>query len=165
MKSVLLALLLASPAALAERRWTVEAGQALVSVEAGRFTAFSHGITGTLVELDNGLSRLELHLPLATLTTGNAALDEQAVRQGEAVFEGVAEGHDGALNFIGTLRLRGVSRPVALTISVSRTDSMLFAHASSTLRLRDFGIPLATDQARFQLDAGLRKQGVLASRE
>lgn len=162
MKLALL-LLLAASAARAERTWQVEPGQALVTVDAAAFSAFSHGVTGTLTELDDGIVRLELRLPIASLTTGSAQKDHRAVRAGEAVFEGVARGGGDTLQFVGTLDLHGVSRPLLLNVAVSRTPARLITHAAVVLRLRDFGIDLKSDQTRIEVDAGLRRQGAVAS--
>lgn len=160
---VALFLLLAASAARAEKTWQVEPGQALVTVDAAAFSAFSHAVRATLTELDDGLVRLELRLPIASLTTGNAQKDQRAVRTGEAVFEGVAKGGGDKLQFVGTLNLHGVSRPLLLDVVVSRTGTMLIAHAAVVLRLRDFGMELKPDQTRIEVDAGLRRQGVVAS--
>ena len=162
MKVLLLALLAAS-AARAEKSWQVEPGQALVTVDSTAFSAFSHGVTGTLTELDDGLVRLQLRLPIASLTTGNAQKDRRAVRAGEAVFEGVAKGGGDTLQFVGTLELHGVSRPLLLNVTVSRTPSALITHAAMVVRLHDFGVQLKPDEARIEVDAGLRRQGVVAS--
>ncbi len=160
---VAILLLLAASAARAERAWQVEPGQALVTVDSAAFSAFSHGVKGTLTELDDGLVRLELRLPIASLTTGNAHRDERAVRTGEAVFEGVAKGGGDTLQFVGTLNLHGVSRPLLLDVAVSRTPARLITHAAMVLRLRDFGVELKSDETRIEVDAGLRRQGVVAS--
>jgi polyisoprenoid-binding protein YceI len=162
MKLALL-LLLAASAARAEKTWQVEPGQALVTVDDAAFSAFSHGVAATLTELDDGLVRLELRLPIASLTTGNARKDQRAVRSGEAVFEGVAKGGSDRLQFVGTLNLHGVSRPLLLEVAVSRTPTRLITHAAVVLRLRDFGVNLESDQTRIEVDAGLRRQGVVAS--
>ena len=162
MKVLLLALLAAS-AARAERSWQVEPGQALVTVDSPAFSAFSHGVTGTLTELDDGLVRLQLRLPIASLTTGSPQKDRRAVRAGEAAFEGVAKGGGDTLQFVGTLELHGVSRPLLLDVAVSRTPAALITHAAAVIRLRDFGVPLKQDEARIEVDAGLRRQGVVAS--
>jgi polyisoprenoid-binding protein YceI len=163
MKAVLLLAVLATSAARAERGWQVEAGQALVTVDGAAFSAFSHGITGTLTELDDGLVRLDLRLPIASLTTGNPRQDQRAVRTGEAAFEGVAKGGSDTLQFVGTLNLHGVSRPLLLNVAVSRTPARLITHAAVVLRLRDFGLDLKSDEARIEVDAGLRRQGIVAS--
>jgi polyisoprenoid-binding protein YceI len=164
MRVLVLAVLLVAPAALAERCWTVEPGQALVTVDAAGASAFSHRMTGTLTELDNKLVHLELHLPLGSLTTGSVRRDERVPREGEAVFDGVAEAREGRLLFVGTVQLHGVKRAVQLDVAVTRTEGMIYAHATSTLHLRDFGIDVAHDQARIELDAGLRRRGVVAIR-
>ncbi|HET7788449.1 MAG TPA: YceI family protein [Myxococcales bacterium] len=163
MKAALLFALLAAFPARAERSWQVEPGQALVTVDGPAFSAFSHGVTGTLTELDDGLVRLELRLPIASLTTGDASHDRRAVRRGEAVFEGVARGGGDTLHFVGTLGLHGVSRPLILDVAVFRTPASLIAHASTVLRLRDYGVDLKADAARIELDARLRRPGVVAA--
>jgi polyisoprenoid-binding protein YceI len=160
---VMLLLLLAASAARAERTWQVDPGQALVTVDAAAFSAFSHSVKATLTELDDGLVRLELRLPIASLTTGSVQKDHRAVRTGEAVFEGVAKGGSDSLQFVGTLNLHGVSRPLLLDVVLSRADARVVAHAATVLRLRDFGLELKPDQARIEVDAGLRRQGVVAS--
>jgi polyisoprenoid-binding protein YceI len=163
MKFVLLLALLAASSARAERSWQVEPGQALVTVDGPAFSAFSHRVTGTLTELDDGLVRLELKLPIASLTTGDARQDRRAVRQGEAVFEGVAKGGGDTLHFVGTLGLHGVSRPLLLDVVVSRTPAGLIAHTATVLRLRDYGVDLKSDAARIEVDARLRRPGAVAA--
>jgi polyisoprenoid-binding protein YceI len=166
MKGVLLAALLASSAApAAGRTWTVDPGQALVTVDADAFSAFSHGLTGTLSQLDNGLMRLELRLPFASVTTGDPRQDRRAAREGDAVFEGVAEDGSRSWRFVGTLTFHGVSRPVQLELGSVRTGTMIYGHAVMTLRLRDYGFKLPQDETRIELDAGFRQRGAVASRE
>lgn len=164
MKALVIAALLASSAAHAERTWIVEPAQALVSVDAAPFSAFSHGLTGSISEMDNGLSRIELHLPFATVTTGNAREDARVARDGEAVFEGVARTNSDSWRFVGTLSFHGVSRPTQIDLSIARTSAMVYGHAVVTLHLREFGFDLPRDNARVELTAGFRPRGVLAYR-
>ncbi len=164
MKVLFIAALLASSAAQAGRTWTVEPAQVLVSVDAAPFSAFSHGLTGSITELDDGLSRIELHLPFGTVTTGNAREDARVSRQGQAVFEGVARTGSNPQRFVGTLTFHGVSRPTQIELSVSRTSAMVYGHTVLMLHLRDFGFDLPRDNARVEVTVGFRERGVLADR-
>jgi hypothetical protein len=164
MSGLLLAALLVSATAGEGQTWIVDPGQALVSVDAEPFSAFSHGLEGSITELDDGLNRIELHLPFATLTTGDRRQDARAARDGEAVFQGVAQGNGNRWRFVGMLRFHGVSRPAQMEVAVARTPGMIYGHAVLTVRLREFGFELPRDQARIEVDAGFRRRGVLASR-
>src|SRR5256885_174170 len=117
MSGLLLAALLVSATAGEGQTWIVDPGQALVSVDAEPFSAFSHGLEGSITELDDGLNRMELHLPFATLTTGDPRQDARAARDGEAVFQGVAQGNGNRWRFVGMLRFHGISRPAQMEVA------------------------------------------------
>jgi hypothetical protein len=48
-------------------------------------------------------------------------------------------------------------------VAVSRTPTALITHAATVVRLHDFGVQLKPDEARIEVDARLRRQGVVAS--
>jgi polyisoprenoid-binding protein YceI len=158
---IALALLIA-----AGQGWMVEPGQALVSIEVNGLSAVSHQLTGTVRPLDGGALEVQVRLPLASLI---AEKPVNTAAAGEAVFEGsAAEPGEGApLHLAGTLTFHGVRKTVALQASLARVGRHAFAHALLVLHLRDFGFTLpegAPDLARVEIDAGLRPEGVLASR-
>ena len=175
-----IAVLLAAASARAGQTWTFEPGQSLVSVEVGpkaaRVSAVSLSLNGQLAEQASGEVKAALRLDLAAFSTGVRARDAQLLEAagGDAspfiTFEGTspASGKDGKLHFTGTLTVRGVARPLDLTVATVRIDGLIYGHASFTLRLRDFGIGLpagVSDEAHVDVDAGLRPdRGALASR-
>jgi len=164
-----LAVLLAAASARAERRWSVEPGQTLVSMDAAQFSAFSYGLNGELEEQDDGAVRLLLRIPLATLTTGDSALDRSVPREGELVLDlsGRPSG-DESIDFEGTITVHEVAKPVKFRLSVARSEAVIFGHAVVTVHLRDFGIAVpaaARDSARIEVDTALRRQRAVASRE
>lgn len=173
-----LALLLsASAAAQADKAWIFEPGQALVSVEIGpakaRLSATSLGMSGRVREQSDGGVQAEIHVALASFATSAAVpgqqLKAEAAQFPEIVFEGAAPsaGKDGTLHLEGTLSFHGVSRPLALTVTVVRAAGLAFGHATLSLHLRDYGFGLAPgmpDEVRIEVDAGLRPEGTLLSR-
>jgi polyisoprenoid-binding protein YceI len=164
-----LAVLLAGASARAERRWSVEPGQTLVSMDAAQFSAFSHGLSGALEEQDDGSVRLVLRIPMETLTTGDTAQDGTVPREGELVLElsGRPSG-DANIDFEGTITVREVAKPVKFRLSVARSETVIFGHAVVTVHLREFGIAVpaaARDSARIEVDTALRRERAVASRE
>ncbi len=164
-----LAVLLAAASAHAERRWSVEPGQTLVSVDAALFSAFSHGLSGELEEQDDGAVRLVLRIPMESLTTGDTAQDRTVPREGELVLDlsGRPSG-DENIDFEGTITVREVAKPVKLRLSVARSESVIFGHAVLTVHLREFGVAVpaaARDAARIEVDTALRRERAVASRE
>ncbi len=176
---LLVAVLLTAAAARAEQTWVFEPGQSLVSVEVGpkgaRVSAVSLSLTGQFVEQEAGQMKAALRLDLASFATGVRPRDAQLREASDAAafpaitFDGTApaSGKDGKLHFTGTLTVRGVARPVELTVATVRIGNALYGHASFALHLRDFGIALpggVPDDARVDVDAGLRpERGRLAS--
>lgn len=172
-----LALLLSvSSAALADKAWVFEPGQALVSVELGpahaRLSATSLGMSGLLRELPDGGVSAEIRVALASFATGAPARDQQlkaeAAQFPEIVFSGAAPaGRDDTFHLEGTLTFHGVSRALSLPVHTVHAGGMLFGHALFTLHLRDYGFALpagAPDEVRIEVDAGLRPEGSLLSR-
>src|SRR5207248_4724678 len=108
-----LALILAAGTPRAERRWVVEPGQALITLDADPYSAFSSRLSGHLEELADGSLRLELRVPLRSFTSGNAGEDRNLPREGEIVFLLTApkSGKNAALDLEGTLVFGNVSRP------------------------------------------------------
>ena len=164
-----LVLLLSAAPARADRSWAVEPDQALVTLDAAPFSAFSHRLAGELREVEGGRVHLELRLPLRSLTTGDAAQDRGLPREGEMAFDlaGPGAAKDGALNLEGTVTFQGVSRPVHVRLGVVHTDKAVFGHALLFVHLREFGYPLPPgmrDAARIELDAALQPERSLASR-
>ena len=156
----LLGMLLA--AAPTQGAWTVDPSQALVTVDAAPFSAFSHRLDGVLREADDGL-KLTLRVPVRSLTTGDPAQDRALPRDGELALElrGAGPPRQGTLDLEGTVTFRDVSRPVRLRMVVSRTDAALFGHALLVVHLREFAWPLPAgmrDAARIELDAALRPE-------
>lgn len=150
---MLLALLLAT------QTWTVEADQALVSLEVSGISAVSHELKGSVRELEGGGVQVELSA---------ASFDRLVKNDAPIVFEGTAQaGHDDSLRLSGTITLHGERRSLTLPVTLARVGGHAFAHAILTLHLRDFGFVLpdgASDLARLQIDAGLRPEQALASR-
>ena len=150
---MLLALLLAT------QTWTVEADQALVSLELSGVSAVSHQLKGRVRELEGGGVQLELSA---------ASFDKLVRNDAPVVFEGAARTEkDGTLRVTGTLTLHGARRSLTLPVSLARVGGHAFAHAMLTLHLRDFGFVLpdgASDEAHLEIDAGLRPDTALASR-
>ncbi len=180
MTGKLLALaLLASAAAHADQAWTFEPGQTLVRVEMGparaRLSATSIDLSGRVVERAAGTLQAEIRIALASFGTGQAARDEKLHQLGdaehfpEAVFTGAAPAaRDGATQLQGTLTLHGIAKALTVPVEVVRAAGMTFGHATLTLHLRDFGFALpesTSDEVRVDIDAGLRPEGALASRD
>ena len=174
---ILALLLLASAAARAEKAWNFEPGQALVSVELGpvkaRLSATSLGMSGRVREQNNGAVQAEIHVAFASFVTSAAAsgtkLKAEAAQFPEIVFEGASTsaGRDGVMQLDGTLTFHGVSRPLALPVTVVRAAGLTFGHATFSLHLRDYGYTLPPgmpDEVRVEVDAGLRPESTLLSR-
>lgn len=167
--AVPLALLLASASARADRRWSVEPGQTLVAVDAAQFSAFSHGLSGVLEELDDGAVRLVLRVPLDSLTTGDAGQDRSVPREGELVLDltGRPSG-DENIDFEGKITLREATMPVRIRLGVVRSEAVIYGHAVLSVHLRELGVavpPAARDLARIEVDTALRRDRAVASRE
>src|SRR3984893_13105677 len=64
---LLLSIWLAAAAVRAEATWAVDPGQALLTVDGPPFSAFSHRVTGRLLEQEDGAVRVELRMPLESL--------------------------------------------------------------------------------------------------
>jgi len=164
-----LALILAAGSARAERRWVVEPGQALITLDADPYSAFSSRLSGQLEELADGSLRLELRVPLRSFTSGDAGRDRNLPRDGEIVFLLTApkSGKNAALDLAGTLVFGNVSRPGRFRFTMTRTDAMSFAHGVIDVHLRSFGFQLPAgmdDAARIELDTGLRQDPARTSR-
>src|SRR3954471_2634065 len=164
-----LAVLLAAASARAERRWAVEPGQTLVSIDAAQFSAFSHGLNGELDEQDDGSVRLVLRVPLESLTTGDASQDRTVPREGELALEltGRRSG-DENIDFEGTITVHDIARPIKIRLAVARSEAVIFGHAVLSVHLREFGVavPAASrDLARIEVDTALRRDRTIASRE
>ena len=170
-------LLFAAAAARADQAWTFEPGQALVSVEVGpakaRISATSLGLSGRVNELGNGAVHAEIRVALASFAASARSpgqqLKTEAEQFPEIVFEGGAPsfGKNGTLQLAGTLTFHGVSRPLALPVTVVRAAGLVFGHATLALHLRDYGFALPAavpDEVRIEVDAGLRPEGVLVTR-
>lgn len=170
-------LLFVSAAARADKAWVFEPGQSLVSVEFGpakaRVSATSLGMSGRVREQEDGGVRAEIHVALASFATSAAVpghlLKADAAQFPEVVFEGAAPsaGRDGTMHLQGTLTFHGVSRPLALPVTVVRAAGLTFGHLTLTLHLRDYGFALPagiSDEVRVEVDAGLRPEGTLLSR-
>ncbi len=136
--ALLLALLLAG------NTWAVEPGQSLVTVVKGRQAATSLGLTGRMVEREDGGIGAELRLREVSF---DRSLDPHA----EIVFEGAAAapGKDGILHLKGTLTVRGVSRALEIPLTLVRAGGQIFCHAS-----------FAVEGARVDVDAGLQPEAV-----
>jgi hypothetical protein len=165
---LLLSIWLAAAAVRAEGTWAVEPGQALLTVDGPPFSAFSHRVTGRLLEQEDGAVRVELRMPLESLVTGSVSQARRVPRDGELLFELVGTGAatDGSLELEGTLTIRGVTQPVRITLVLARLNAMTFGHAAIVVHLRDFGFPLPAgmrDTARIEVDTGLRLEHALAS--
>jgi hypothetical protein len=170
MKTALaLASILAAGSARADRRWVVEPGQALVTLDADPYSAFSSRLSGRLEELGDASVHLELRVPLRSFTSGDARQDRNLPRDGEIVLLLTAPkpGKDGAVDFEGTLLVGKVARQGRFRFTITRTDSMSFAHGIVDLHLRSFGFQLPAgmdDAARIELDTGLRQDPARTSR-
>lgn len=159
---------LCSLAARAEQTWTFEAGQGLVSVEAGprsaRTSAVSMTLQGQVRELDSGEFRAEVRIPLSSFSTGNPARDASLAgsTDGDLVFEGTApQLKDGKLRLTGNLTVNGKSQPLVVTLAATRIDGRLYGHASFAMSLRALGLSLPAgtpDEVKVDVDAGLRPQ-------
>jgi polyisoprenoid-binding protein YceI len=165
---LLLTILLGASTARADEAWAVDPDQALLTVDAALFSAFSHRVTGRLEDREDGTIRVELRMPLDSLTTGSAIQDRHVPREGELLFEltGTGVQKNGALDLGGTLTLFGVTRPVRVKLGLARIDATAFGHAVIVVHLRDFGVALPAgmrDAARIELDTGLRLERALAS--
>jgi hypothetical protein len=164
-----LALILAAGTPRAERRWVVEPGQALITLDADPYSAFSSQLSGHLEELADGSLHLELRVPVRSFTSGNAGQDRNLPREGEIVFLLTAPkpGKNAALELEGTLVFGNVSRPGRFRFTMTRTDAMSFAHSVVDVHLRSFGFQLPAgmdDAARIELDTGLRQDPAKTSR-
>ena len=158
----------AAAAVRAEATWAVDPGQALLTVDGPPFSAFSHRVTGRLLEQEDGAVRVELRMPLESLVAGSASQAGRVPRDGELLFDLVGTGAatDGSLELEGTLTIRGVTQPVRITLVLARLNAMTFGHAAIVVHLRDFGFPLPAgmrDAARIEVDTGLRLEHALAS--
>ena len=165
---ILLALLAVSAGARAERIWVFEPEQALLTVEVGGVSAVSRALSGHMRELENGAVQVEMRLPLSSFKA-DRPVHHDAREFPEVVFSGASRsaGKDGALRMSGTLRFHGVSQAVELLLTLVRVGAMTFGHGSLSIHLRDFGFALpegAPDEARVEIDAGLRPETTLASR-
>jgi polyisoprenoid-binding protein YceI len=176
---VLIPLLLASAGAHADKAWTFEPGQALVSVEMGparaRLSAASLGMSGRIRELSNGTMQAEIRVSLLSFTTGTPARDQQlrdasaAADFPEIVFKGAAPASDNqsTLQLEGTLTFHGKALPLSVPITLVRAAGMLFGHTTLILHLRDFDFAVpegVSDELRVDVDAGLRPDTVLTAR-
>ena len=170
MKAALaLALTLSAGAARSERRWVVEPGQALITLDADAYSAFSSRLSGHLEERADGSIRLELRVPLRSFTSGNPGQDRNLPRDGEIVFLLTAPkpGKDAALDLDGTLVFGKVARQGRFRFTMTRTDAMSFAHSVVNVNLRSFGFQVPAgmdDTARIELDTGLRQDPARTSR-
>jgi hypothetical protein len=170
MKVVLaVGLMLWAGAARSERQWVVEPGQALITLDADAYSAFSSRLSGHLEELADGSIRLELRAPLRSFTSGDAGQDRNLPRDGEIVFLLTAPkpGKDAALDLDGTLVFGKVARQGRFRFTMTRTDAMSFAHSAVNVHLRSFGFQLPAgmdDAARIELDIGLRQDPARTSR-
>jgi len=117
-------------------------------------------------------ARIEVSLPMDTLHTGVAKLDEDLLAPGffdaaqfpEAHFKSgavTAEG-DGRLAVAGELTIHGVTRPVTLAVTINKIGEHPFSKrpavgfdASTTIRRSDFGIarmvPMVSDEVRLDI--------------
>jgi polyisoprenoid-binding protein YceI len=176
---ILLPLFLASAGAQADKAWTFEPGQALVSVEMGparaRLSATSLGMSGRVRELSNGTMQAEIRLSLLSFATGTPTRDQQlrdesgAADFPEIVFKGAApaSGNQSALQLEGTLTFHGKALPLSVPITLVRAAGMLFGHTTLILHLRDFDFAVpegVSDEMRVDVDAGLRPETVLTAR-
>src|SRR5712664_2584753 len=129
---LLLSIWLAAAAVRAEATWAVDPGQALLTVDGAAFSAFSHRVTGRLLEQEDGAVRVELRMPLESLVTGSATQARRVPRDGELLFDLVGTGAatDGSLELEGTLTIRGVTQPVRITLVLARLNAMTFGHAT-----------------------------------
>ena len=157
---LLLGSLLAS--APAQAAWTVDPSQALLTMDAVPFSAFSHRVDGVLRDSDGSLE-LRLSVPLRSLTTGDARQDRDLPREGELAFDlrGPGTVREGTLDLQGTATFREISRPIRVRVTVARTRAALFGHALLTVHLREFAYPLPAgmrDAARIELDVALRPE-------
>jgi len=177
-RTALIAVLLTSAAARADKAWIFEPGQTLVHVQMGparaRISATSLHLAGRVIEQSAGGVKAEIHVALASFGTGLPARDEKlqqksdAERFPEIVFEGKAPPtDDGTLRFEGTIKLHGVSRAVTVPVEIVRAAGMAFGHTAIVVHLRAFGFALpdgVSDELRVDVDAGLRPEGALVSR-
>src|SRR4051812_20273516 len=130
-RTLLLALAV-STAAAADKAWTFEPGQTLVSVELGpvhaRISATSLNLTGKVIEQDDGQMQAEVHLALASFATGKSARDAQfreagdAAQNAEVVFIGASSKppKDGVIQIEGAITLHGVTRSITVPVTVAR---------------------------------------------
>src|SRR6266550_6142660 len=125
MKAALaLALTLSAGAARSERRWVVEPGQALITLDADAYSAFSSRLSGHLEERADGSIRLELRVPLRSFTSGDAGQDRNLPRDGEIVFLLTAPkpGKDAALDLDGTLVFGKIARQGRFRFKIGRAS-------------------------------------------
>src|ERR1700687_5824134 len=79
---LLLSIWLAAAAVRAGATWAVDPGQALLTVDGAPFSAFSHRLTGRLLEQEDGAVRVELRMPLESLVPGSASQGRRVARAG-----------------------------------------------------------------------------------
>jgi polyisoprenoid-binding protein YceI len=168
--AIALPVLLSAAAAQAGQTYSFEPGQSLVTIETGprtaRLAAVTHSVSGHVTEQEGGALRADLKLAIAPFTTGNAPRDSRLFATlavaafPEATFAGIAApAQDGKTRFEGTLTFHGVSKPIAVPVTLVRTDGRLYGHATFVVHLREFGVVVpegASDEATVEIDAGLR---------
>src|SRR6266436_1329471 len=92
---LLLSIWLAAAAVRADATWAVDPGQALLTVDGPPFSAFSHRVTGRLLEQEDGAVRVELRMPLESLVTGSVSQARRVPRDGWVARAGGDAHHPG----------------------------------------------------------------------
>jgi polyisoprenoid-binding protein YceI len=102
--------------------------------------ALSGELSVDLATIDTGIALRNQHLRENYLQIAKGAGFDKAVLTEIRLSEANGEGFEGTSGFAGTLRLHGVSRPVAGTAEVRRQAPGVRISATFPLTLTDFGI-------------------------
>ncbi len=149
-----------------------EADQALVTytVTAGerQISGVSRSLQWGAIRSGDDAAQVELRVPVASFDSGHPQFDAamraalHSDRHPLVEVEGAVRGKQ----FEGTLTLAGVTRPLAIPMTVVRLDGRLIVQASFALDLREFGLALPAIQPRVIVDLVARlsanPQAVLA---
>ncbi len=123
-----------------------ESDQVLVTYEAKvgatQISGVSHSLQWSAVALGPDSAQIQLRIPVESFDSGHPDFDAllraaaQSDRHPFIEVEGVARGK----SFVGTVTLRGVSRPLQVRIGVVHLDGRLVIDTAFPLELAEFGI-------------------------
>ena len=143
-----ISLLVLGVAAARAGDFEIEPDQVLISAQAAlgdkQVSAVSRTLEWTVLALGERGAQFHLRVPLDSFDSGHPQLD-LALREAlecnihPAIdLEGrVADGR-----FTGVLRVRGVSRPLAMPVDLTRSGTRIVAHTAFEIDLGDFGVSI-----------------------